>query len=95
MQNCKGIFLPNAGLKHACHDLVHTCMAGVDATDLCTPILEVSKCRLKLLPAGIGDCDVHPSHHTGSDILTKVNFDTRSAVGEQSVMLTRTFDDFG
>ena len=28
LQKCKGLFLPNAGLKHACHDLVHDCMTG-------------------------------------------------------------------
>jgi hypothetical protein len=49
---------PLLGLNHACHSLVHDCMTGVDATDLCTPVLEVSKRRLKLLPAEIGDCNV-------------------------------------
>ncbi len=47
-------------------------MTGVDATDLCTPVLEVSKCRLKLLPAEIGDCDVCSSQHTGYDRFTEV-----------------------
>lgn len=47
-------------------------MTGVDATDLCTPVLEVSKCRLKLLPAGIGDSDVYFRQHTGCDMLTEV-----------------------
>ncbi len=86
LQKCKGIFLPNAGLKHACHDLVHNCLTNVEATDLCTPVLEVSKCRLKLFPAQIGDCDVHSSHRTGYDMLTKVNL-----IQEQSIMLTRTW----
>ena len=76
LQKCKGLLLPNAGLKHACHDLVHNCMAGVDVTDLCTPVLEVSKCRLKLLPAQIEGCDVHSSQHTGYDMLTEVKVET-------------------
>ncbi len=44
----------------------------VDITDLCTSGLKVSKCRLKLLPAKRGDCDIHSSQHTGYDMLIEV-----------------------
>ena len=94
LQMCKGIFLPDAGLKHARHDCVHNCMTGVDATDLCTPVLQVSECRLKLLPAEIGDRDVYYSQRTCYDMLIEVKL-IEAVLLVNRDYVEKDFDDFG